>query len=132
MDIERIVLVQPAHQGRIWGKAAGSPYTLMRLASMVPENIPVEIWDENLGALNYDRLNARTLVGISSMTLTVDRAKEIAARARQRGSTVVGGGVHATLVPDDVAEWADSVVVGLNRILGEKALSVRLHSSLFW
>ncbi|MEW5721167.1 MAG: cobalamin-dependent protein, partial [Chloroflexota bacterium] len=112
MDIEKIVLIQPAHQGRIWGKAAGSPYTLMRLASMVPNDIPVEIWDENLGALNYERLNARTLAGISSMTLTIDRAREIATRARQRGSPIVVGGVHATLLPDEVATWADTVVVG--------------------
>lgn len=112
MDIEKIVLIQPAHQGRIWGKAAGSPYTLMRLASMVPQEIPVEIWDQNLGPLNYERLNARTLVGISSMTLTIDRAREIATHARQRGSHVVVGGVHATLLPDEVAAWADTVVVG--------------------
>ncbi len=112
MDIEKIVLIQPAHQGRIWGKAAGSPYTLMRLASMVPQDIPVEIWDENLGPLNYTRLNARTLVGISSMTLTIDRAREIATQARARGSHVVVGGVHATLLPDQVAAWADTVVVG--------------------
>ena len=112
MDIERIVLIQPAHQGVIMGKAAGSPYTLMRLASMIPVEIPVEIWDENLGPLNYARLNPRTLVGISSMSVTIDRARAIATCARQRGSTVVVGGVHATLVPDDVAPWADAVVVG--------------------
>jgi hypothetical protein len=82
MDIEKIVLIQPAHAGRIWGKAAGTPYTLMRLASMVPHDIPVEIWDQNLGPLNYERLNARTLVGISSMTLTIDAAQAIAKQAR--------------------------------------------------
>lgn len=112
MVIEKIVLIQPAHQGRIWGKAAGSPYTLMRLASMVPSDLPIEIWDENLGPLNYEQLNPRTLVGISSMTVTIEGAQAIAARARQRGSPVVVGGVHATLVPDEVAPWADVVVVG--------------------
>ena len=112
MNIEKIVLIQPAHQGRVLGKAVGSPYTLMRLASMVPAEIPVEIWDENLRPLNYARLNSRTLVGISSMTLTIDRAQAIATRARQCGSTVVVGGVHATLVPDDVTPWADTTVVG--------------------
>lgn len=111
-DIEKIVLVQPAHQGRILGKAAGSPYTLMRLASLVPDEIPVEIWDQNLGPLNYARLNVRTLVGISSMTVTIERAQEIATRARACGSHVVVGGVHATLLPDQVAQWADTVVVG--------------------
>jgi radical SAM superfamily enzyme YgiQ (UPF0313 family) len=112
MHIERIVLIQPRHQGTIWGKAAGSPYTLMRLASMVPNEIPVEIWDENLGPLDYGRLNSNVLVGISSMTLTIDGAREIAQHARVRGSKVVVGGVHSTLVPDDVAAWSDCVVVG--------------------
>jgi len=112
MDIEKIILIQPAHQGRILGKAAGSPYTLMRLASMVPANLPVEIWDENLGPLNYARLNPRTLVGISSMTVTIEGAQRIATQVRQRGSKIVIGGVHATLVPDEVAAWADVVVVG--------------------
>lgn len=112
MDIDRIVLIQPGHAGKIWGKAAGAPYTLMRLASMVPDELPVEIWDENLGPLNYDRLNARTLVGISSMTLTIDSAKKIAQEAHTRGGQVVVGGVHATLVPEEVGTWADSVIVG--------------------
>lgn len=112
MNVERIVLVQPRHQGKIWGKAAGSPYTLMRLASMVPDEIPVEIWDENLGTPDYARLNPNTLVGISSMTVTIDGAQNIAARAHDRGSKVVVGGVHSTLMPEDVAEWSDSVVVG--------------------
>lgn len=112
MHVERIVLIQPRHQGTIWGKAAGSPYTLMRLASMVPNEIPVEIWDENLGPLAYTRLNSNTLVGISSMTLTIDGAREIAAHAQARGSKVVVGGVHATLVPEDVAAWSDAVVSG--------------------
>ena len=112
MDIEKIVLVQPAHAGQILGKGAGSPYTLMRLASMVPQDLPVEIWDQNLGPLNYEKLTPRTLVGISSMTLTIDAAQAIAARAHERGSAVVVGGVHATLDPEDVGTWADSVVVG--------------------
>ncbi len=106
------MLIQPRHAGRIWGKAVGSPYTLMRLASLVPSDLPVEIWDENLGPLNYDHLGPHTLVGITSMTLTIDRAREIAVRAHQRGSQIVLGGVHATLVPDEVATWADVVVVG--------------------
>jgi radical SAM superfamily enzyme YgiQ (UPF0313 family) len=112
MDIEKIVLIQPAHQGRIWGKSAGSPYTLMRLASMVPSDIPVEIWDENLGPLNFEQLNAQTLVGITSMTLMIDRAKAIATRARTHGSKVIVGGVHSTLVPDEIETWADTAIVG--------------------
>jgi radical SAM superfamily enzyme YgiQ (UPF0313 family) len=112
MDIEKIVLIEPVRDGRFLGKAAGAPYTLMRLASMVPDDIPVEIWDENLGPLDFRRLGPRDLVGISAMTLTIERAEEIARAARPYCGAIVVGGVHATLLPDEVGRWADTVVVG--------------------
>ncbi len=112
LDIEKIVLIYPERDGRIWGKAQGSPYTLMRLASLVPDEIPVEIWDEDLGRLPIHRLGPRDVVGITSKTLSIDRAKEIAAQARARGSTVVVGGTHATLIPAEVQQWADITVAG--------------------
>lgn len=112
MDIEKIVLIWPGREGRLWGKAPGSPYTLMRLASLVPDEIPVEIWDEDLAPLPMHRLGARDLVGITSKTLTIERAKRIALEARQRGARVVIGGTHATLSPDEVVEWADVTAVG--------------------
>jgi len=54
--------------GRIFGKGPGSPYTLMRLASLVPDEIPVEIWDENLYDLPMDTIREGDLVGITAMT----------------------------------------------------------------
>ena len=112
MDIGKIVLIYPKRDGRVLGKAPGAPYTLMRLASLVPDDIPVEIWDENLGPLNYESLGPRDLVGITSMTLTIERAQAIAAEARKRCGAVVVGGAHATLLPEEVMTWADSTVVG--------------------
>ena len=49
--MHRVVLIHPRREGRTLGKAPGSPYTLMRLASLVPAEIAIEIWDENLHAL---------------------------------------------------------------------------------
>jgi len=112
VDIGKIVLIQPKRDGRFFWKGTGAPYTLMRLASLVPDEIPVEIWDEDLGPLNFQRLGPRDLVGITAKTLSIDRAKQIAEVAHRRGSTVVVGGTHATLVPEEVAQWADVVVVG--------------------
>jgi radical SAM superfamily enzyme YgiQ (UPF0313 family) len=112
VDIEKIVLIYPERDGRIWGKAQGSPYTLMRLASLVPDDIPVEIWDEDLGKLPIHRLGPRDLVGITSKTLSIERAQEIATQVHARGSTVVVGGTHATLISDEVQQWADITVVG--------------------
>jgi len=112
LDIEKIILIYPERDGRIWGRAQGSPYTLMRLASLVPDDLPVEIWDEDLHSLPIHRLGPRDLVGITSKTLSIDRAKEIALRIRARGSTVAVGGTHATLIPEEVSQWADITVVG--------------------
>jgi radical SAM superfamily enzyme YgiQ (UPF0313 family) len=110
--MRRVVLIRPKRDGRIFGKAPGSPYTLMRLASLVPDEIPVEIWDENLMDLPFDSLREGDLVGVSSMTTDIDRAEVIARRAKQQGAGVVVGGVHATLLPEHVQTFAHSTVIG--------------------
>jgi radical SAM superfamily enzyme YgiQ (UPF0313 family) len=112
LDIRKIVLMQPYREGTILGKSPSEPYTLMRLASMVPDDIPVEIWDTNLHPPDYNNLGPNDLVGISSMTLTIEEAELMATEARKRAGAVVVGGVHATLVPDHVATFADVVMVG--------------------
>ncbi len=112
MDIDRVVLIYPRRDGRILGKAPGSPYTLMRLASLVPAELPVEIWDEDLGPLPYEKLTRNSLVGITSKTLSIDHAKQIAGQVRERGSLIAVGGTHATLIPTEVGQWADITVVG--------------------
>ena len=110
--MRRIVLIRPKRDGRIFGKAPGSPYTLMRLASLVPDEIPVEIWDENLYDLPLDTIKEGDLVGITAMTVTIEGAESIARRAMKQGAGVVVGGVHATLMPEHTATFAHSVMVG--------------------
>lgn len=112
MNIDKVVLVYPRRDGRILGKAQGSPYTLMRLASLVPDELPVEIWDEDVAPLSFHRVTRNTLMGITSKTLSIERAREIAREAHRRGATVVVGGAHATLAPEEVSAWADITVVG--------------------
>ena len=115
MDIRRVVLIHPGREGPIWGRASGTPYTLMRLASLVPEEIPVEIWDENLTPVDHKlrQLGPHDLVGITSKTLAIESAERFARIAHECGvQTVVVGGAHATLAPEDVAQWADVVVTG--------------------
>ena len=110
--MRRIVLIRPKRDGRIFGKAPGSPYTLMRLASLVPDEIPVEIWDENLRDLPVDTLRAGDLVGITAMTVTIEGAERIAREAMKQGAGVVVGGVHATLMPEHTSTFAHSIMVG--------------------
>jgi radical SAM superfamily enzyme YgiQ (UPF0313 family) len=115
LEIRKIVLIHPGREGRIWGRATGASYTLMRLASLVPDDIPVEIWDENLEPLEgkLRQLGPHDLVGITSKTLAIESAERFARIAHEAGvQAVVVGGAHATLMPEDVARWADVVVTG--------------------
>jgi radical SAM superfamily enzyme YgiQ (UPF0313 family) len=52
------------------------------------------------------------LVGITAMTQQAPRAYEIAAAFRKRKVPVVIGGIHATVLPEEVQQHADAVVVG--------------------
>ena len=79
----------------------------------MPKEIPSEITliDEGVEELHPERIEA-DVVGITAITGTAPRAYEIAALLRQRDMPVVLGGVHPTLLPDEAARHADSIVVG--------------------
>src|SRR4051794_1002914 len=114
----RIALVSPKgplyrHRGGIWKKSLRyQPLTLTTLAALVPSDLPadVQLFDEGIRDVPLD-LEA-DLVGLTVITGTAFRAYELADHFRRRGSTVVLGGPHVTLIPEDAAPHADAVVVG--------------------
>jgi len=114
----KIVLISPKgplyrHRGGIFKKSLRyQPLTLTTLAALIPSelNAEVELIDEGVGDVPLD-LNA-DLIGITVITGTAPRAYELSARFRHRGITVVLGGPHVTLIPEDAAPHADAVVVG--------------------
>jgi radical SAM superfamily enzyme YgiQ (UPF0313 family) len=89
-----------------------APLTATMLAALVPEevNATIRIIDESIDkvdfATDYD------LVAISCITGTSTRAYEIADFYRKNNITVVLGGVHVTLLPDEAKDHADSIVIG--------------------
>ena len=77
------------------------------VASLTPDRWEVKLVEEDLEDVDLDQ--PCDLVGISAMTANVTRGYELAAQFRERGRTVVMGGVHATVLPDEAARHADSV-----------------------
>src|SRR4051812_24243726 len=118
MKNPRIALISPKgplyrHRGGIWKKSLRyQPLTLTTLAALVPKDLDadVSLYDEGIGdvplALEAD------LVGITVITGTACRAFELADHFRARGHTVVLGGPHVTLIPNDAAPHADAIVAG--------------------
>jgi radical SAM superfamily enzyme YgiQ (UPF0313 family) len=88
------------------------PLTLTTLAALAPPELDVEfvLYDEGCGDVPLDL--AVDLVGLTVITGSSVRAYELAAHYRSRGITVVLGGPHVTLVPQEAQEHADAICVG--------------------
>jgi radical SAM superfamily enzyme YgiQ (UPF0313 family) len=89
-----------------------APLTLTMLAAMVPEELGAEVTIQDEGVEPLDLDFTADLVGITAITGTALRGYAIADRLRARGHTIVLGGVHPTLLPDEAAQHADCVVTG--------------------
>jgi radical SAM superfamily enzyme YgiQ (UPF0313 family) len=116
----KILLILPAgEQVRVTREAPEIPrrsmlrfsvLSLTAVAALTPREHDVRIVDENVEPLDLE--TDCDVVGITFMTALAPRAYEIAASFRRRGKTVVAGGYHATLCPEDAAPHFDAVVVG--------------------
>jgi radical SAM superfamily enzyme YgiQ (UPF0313 family) len=114
----RLVLLSPKgplyrHRGGIFRKSLRyQPLTLTTLASLVPPNlnVQIELRDEGIQEIALD-IEA-DLIGMTVITGTAKRAYELSAHFRHRGISVVLGGPHVTLLPDEAQKHADAICVG--------------------
>ena len=83
---------------------------LFILQGLTPKEHQVITVDEE--AEDIDLEQDCDLVGISFMTSNASRAYWLAQEFKKRGRTVVLGGVHPTLLPDEALPHGDSVVIG--------------------
>lgn len=83
---------------------------LLTVAALTPDE--VEIVYREIDEVPADgTLERFDLVGISSFTARIDAAYALADRYRAMGVPVVLGGLHVSLMPEEAAEHADSIVV---------------------
>lgn len=108
----RLLLISP---GREWHKRR--PYTLRLpqlslnvVASLTPDRYEIRIVEEDLEDVDVEQ--ECDIVGITAMTANVTRGYELAVEFQRRGKTVVLGGIHATVLPDEAARYGDAVVIG--------------------
>jgi radical SAM superfamily enzyme YgiQ (UPF0313 family) len=83
---------------------------LTLLAAFFPKTYEVKIINEVIEEIDFD--SKVDLVGITGLTCVIQRAYDIADRFRERGTKVILGGVHPSLLPDEAKEHADSVFIG--------------------
>src|SRR5262244_4518457 len=110
----RVTLVHPCI-----GRRPGQPYIRTwqmeplppaLIAGLTPADVELRFHDDRMEAIPFDE--PTDLVALSVETYTARRAYQIASEYRRRRVPVVMGGFHATLTTDEVAEYAEAVVVG--------------------
>ena len=108
----KLRLIVPATQENIQNrkKAACPPLGLAMVAALTPPDIEVSLTDENIETI--DLQEETDLVGITALTVTAQRAYDIADAFRARGVKVVLGGIHPSLLPEEAGQHADAVVIG--------------------
>jgi radical SAM superfamily enzyme YgiQ (UPF0313 family) len=120
----RVHLVNPSDLS--FGTAVITPRWLFVLAAATPPRFgtPV-IADETLERFDLHTVAPGDVVGIGIHTANALRGYELGRQARERGASVVFGGIHATLFPDEAREHggAHAVVKGDGDVIWSTVLA---------
>ena len=117
-----IVLINPRFEVSYWGlehalpvvgKRANLPIAaLPLLAALTPAGHTVTLVDENVEALNFDRLAEADIVGVTGMSVQRTRMREILEELKSRGVFTVVGGPWVSVQEDYFGDLADVIFVG--------------------
>ena len=110
LDVNRVTLPGFVHRGK--AIASLPSLGLLTLAALTPAGHDLRYFDMpelDAAVLDGERFD---LAAISALTAKIDVAYAIADALRARGTKVVIGGLHAKMLPREVARHADAVAVG--------------------
>ncbi len=98
------------------------------IAGLTPGDVEVKFYDDRMETIPFDE--PTDLVAISIETYTAKRAYQIASEYRRRGVPVVMGGFHAMLCPEEVADYAEAVVIGEAETIWPRLIDDARHGRL--
>ena len=97
------------------------PTTFSILTALTPKEHNVKVIEGEFKDINFDE--RYDLVGITTTTCLTNISYKIADEFRKRGAKVVLGGWHASALPEEAKQHADSVVIGEAEELWPKLLN---------
>lgn len=103
------------------------PLGLAYVAAVTPTDWEVKIADENIEEFEFEDAD---LVGITAFTSNINRAYEISRMYQERKIKVVIGGIHASMLPDEALQFADTVVVGEAENIWQEVIADFEHNRL--
>ena len=89
------------------------PLTMPYLAALTPKEYKIDFKaiDEGVEKCKYDKLDFYDIVAITSVTSSAIRGYELAQYFKKKGSYIVMGGHHVSLLPEEALQYADTVLV---------------------
>jgi radical SAM superfamily enzyme YgiQ (UPF0313 family) len=118
----RIVIINPRFEVSYWGMEHALPMLSKRanlpvaalplLAALTPREHEVTLFDENVEALNLDRLAQADIVCLTGMSVQRARMREILTELKERGAFTVVGGPWVSVKEDYFGDLADVIFVG--------------------
>ncbi|HQB94188.1 MAG TPA: radical SAM protein [Candidatus Omnitrophota bacterium] len=116
----KVLLINPKFAPTIWSFDGLRPFTgtsfsttplgLATVAALTPASWEVEILDENVEPIDFEK--PADLVAVSAFNVQYRRAIEIAREFRSRGRKVAFGGPYCSLFPEVFEGKADHRIVG--------------------
>ena len=79
------------------------------IAGLTPDDVKISFYDDRIEKINYEKCDAAV---ISVETYTAKRSYQIATIYREMGIPVIMGGFHTTLIPEEVSQYAEAIVIG--------------------
>ncbi|UCF85935.1 MAG: B12-binding domain-containing radical SAM protein [Desulfobacteraceae bacterium] len=111
--MKKILFINPSYKNDILENVkvlSLPPLNLAILASHTPDKYEIEIIDETIDIIDFDK-NV-DLVAITCMTPLAPKAYEISTRFREKGTPVVLGGIHASMMSQEAMNFVNTVVIG--------------------
>lgn len=127
----KVHLINPSDDS--FGIGIITPRWLYVLAGATPKlyGDPV-ITDETLEQIDFDLIQPGDIVGIGIHTASAHRGLAVGREARRRGATVIFGGIHATLYPQEAISLggAHAVVKGDGDVIWAQVLKDAVNGTL--
>ena len=111
----QIFLANPAPAAERINFSFITPRALAVMAGVTPQNGCIErlrLVDQAVEPFPIEEVKAGDLVGISIHTFNAIHGYALAKRVRERGATVVFGGPHSSIFPEETLRHGNTVVTG--------------------
>jgi radical SAM superfamily enzyme YgiQ (UPF0313 family) len=94
----------------IWAFTMPPALGIPIMAGLTPDDVEWHVQDQNIEEINYD--DDFDLIAISYFTPQAGYAYEIGDEFMKKGKTVIMGGMHPSMMPDDSSKHCHSICIG--------------------